>query len=165
MSTKKIKKKAEKLLTSYRKKKLRLVTAESCTGGMLASTLTDIPGASDVFERGFITYSDASKADLLGVPPTIIAKHGAVSAEVAEAMARGALDHGNADIAIAITGVAGPTGGTKKKPVGLVYLAVASRHYKDAVVEKRNFKGKRDAIRNSATDRSLTILKKLQAFF
>ncbi|MDE3016666.1 MAG: CinA family protein [Pseudomonadota bacterium] len=165
MSTKKMQKKAEKLLTSYRKKKLKLVTAESCTGGMLATTLTGVPGASDVFERGFVTYSDASKADLLGVPTTTIARHGSVSAEVAEAMARGALDHANADLAIAITGVAGPGGGTKKKPVGLVYLAVASRHYKDAVVEKRTFKGKRDAVRSRSVDRSLTILKKLQAFF
>lgn len=165
MSTKKIKKKAEKLLSTYRKKKLKLVTAESCTGGMLASTLTDIPGSSDVFERGFVTYSDQSKADLLGVPAATIAKHGAVSAEVAEAMARGALNHAKADLAIAITGIAGPTGGSKKKPVGLVYLAVASKHYKDAVVEKRNFKGKRDAVRKNSVDRSLTILKKLQAFF
>lgn len=165
MSTKKLKKKAEKLLSAYRRKKLKLVTAESCTGGMLAATLTDIPGASDVFDRGFITYSNQSKAELLGVPPGVIARHGAVSAEVAEAMARGALRRADADLAIAITGIAGPGGGTKKKPVGLVYLAVASNHYRDAVVEKCNFKGKRDAVRESSVNRSLTMLKKLQAFF
>jgi nicotinamide-nucleotide amidase len=158
-------KKAEKLLAGYRKKKIMLATAESCTGGLLAGLLTEIPGSSDVFERGFITYSNDSKHELLGVDNALIAKHGAVSGEVAEAMARGAIAKSKADVAIAITGIAGPGGGTKKKPVGLVYIAVASRHYPDAVVDKNNFKGKRAAVRARAVDRSLVLLKKLQPFF
>jgi len=165
MSTKKLAKKADKLLEAYRKKKVKLVTAESCTGGLLSTMLTDVPGSSDVFDRGFVTYSNQSKMDVLDVEPSLIAKHGAVSKEVAEAMARGAIAHSKADIAIAITGVAGPTGGTKKKPVGLVYIAAASRHYKDAVVVENHFKGNRASIRAKSADKSLTILKRLQAFF
>ena len=165
MSTKKLAKKADKLLDSYRKKKIKLVTAESCTGGMISSLLTDIPGSSDVFDRGFVTYSNQSKVEMLGVDSSLIAKHGAVSHEVAEAMARGALKHSKADLAIAVTGIAGPTGGTKKKPVGLVYIAAASRHYKDAVVVKNEFKGNRTSVRVKSTDKSLIILKRLQAFF
>ena len=165
MSTKKLDKKAEKLLEIYRKKKLKIVTAESCTGGIISAALTDVPGSSDVFERGFVTYSNQSKTDMLGVPKALIKKHGAVSKEVAEAMARGALSHSKADIAIAVTGIAGPTGGTKKKPVGLVYIATASRHYKDVVVVRNIFKGKRSAVRTKSADKSLAILKKLHAFF
>ncbi len=116
---------AEKLLADARAKKLKIVTAESCTGGLIAGLLTEIPGSSDVVERGFVTYSNEAKQDLLGVPAALIAQHGAVSAEVARAMAQGALKHARADLSIAVTGVAGPGGGTKNKPVGLVYLAAA----------------------------------------
>ena len=116
---------ADQILALCRKAGLRLVTAESCTGGLLAAALTDIPGSSDVFERGFVTYSNDAKTELLDVPPELIAKHGAVSREVAEAMARGALANSRADIAVAVTGVAGPGGGTSEKPVGLVHLAGA----------------------------------------
>jgi len=137
MLTKKINKKAEKVLAAYAKKKIKIVTAESCTGGMISSMLTDIPGASDVFDRGYVTYSNTAKTDMLGVDAGLIKKHGAVSGEVAEAMARGALARSKADLAIAVTGIAGPTGGSKKKPVGLVYIAAASRHYEDAVVDKK----------------------------
>ena len=165
MSTRKLTKKAEKLLSLYRKKKLKIVTAESCTGGLIASLLTEIPGSSDVFDRGFVTYSNGAKTDMLGVGDSLIKKHGAVSKEVAEAMARGALKNSKADVAIAITGIAGPSGGTKQKPVGLVYIATASRHYKDAVVLQNHFKGKRSAVRVKSVDKSLAVLKKLQAFF
>jgi nicotinamide-nucleotide amidase len=116
---------ADEILALCRKAGLRLATAESCTGGLIAAVLTDIPGSSDVFERGFVTYSNEAKSELLGVPADLIAKHGAVSREVAEAMARGALANSHADIAVAVTGVAGPGGGTSEKPVGLVHLAGA----------------------------------------
>ncbi|MEQ1714770.1 MAG: CinA family protein [Hyphomicrobium sp.] len=114
---------AEKLLATLRAKDLKLATAESCTGGLVAALLTEIPGSSDVFERGFVTYSNAAKTEMLGVPADLIASHGAVSAEVAAAMAFGAVAHSRADVAVAVTGVAGPGGGTDIKPVGLVYLA------------------------------------------
>jgi nicotinamide-nucleotide amidase len=116
---------AERLLADARAKGLKIVTAESCTGGLLAALLTEIPGSSDVVERGFVTYSNESKHELLGVPNDLIARHGAVSAEVARAMALGALKHARADLAVAVTGIAGPSGGTIDKPVGLVHLAAA----------------------------------------
>jgi nicotinamide-nucleotide amidase len=116
---------AEKLLADARGKNLKIVTAESCTGGLIAGLLTEIPGSSDVVERGFVTYSNESKQELLGVPAALIAQHGAVSDEVARAMVQGALRHSPAQMAIAVTGVAGPGGGTASKPVGLVYLAAA----------------------------------------
>jgi nicotinamide-nucleotide amidase len=165
MSVKKLPRKAEKLLGQYRRKKLKIVTAESCTGGMIAAVLTDIPGSSDVFERGFVTYSNDSKCELLGVNPALIKKHGAVSRDVAQAMALGAIKHSGADVAIAVTGVAGPGGGTSAKPVGLVYIAAATRHYSDTVVVENHFKGKRSAVRSKSTDKALTILSRLPAFF
>ena len=116
---------AEKLLADARAKGLKIATAESCTGGLIAGLLTEIPGSSDVVERGFVTYSNESKQELLGVPENLIAQHGAVSAEVAHAMALGALKRSNADLSVAVTGIAGPGGGTENKPVGLVYLAAA----------------------------------------
>ena len=114
---------AEKLLADARSRGLKIVTAESCTGGLIVGLLTEIPGSSDVVERGFVTYSNEAKHELLGLPNDLIARHGAVSAEVASAMALGALKHARADLAVAVTGIAGPDGGTKDKPVGLVYLA------------------------------------------
>ncbi len=118
---------AERLLAKLRAKRLRLVTAESCTGGLIAALLTEIPGSSDVVERGFVTYSNEAKSESIGVDPALIAEHGAVSAEVAKAMAMGALTRSRADVAVAVTGVAGPGGGTPAKPVGLVHLAAARR--------------------------------------
>lgn len=106
-------------------RRLRLVTAESCTGGLVSALLTDIPGSSTVFERGFVTYSNRAKQEVLGVPGDLIADMGAVSEPVARAMAEGALKAANAHIAVAITGVAGPGGGTALKPVGLVHIACA----------------------------------------
>ncbi len=104
---------------------LTIVTAESCTGGLIAGLLTEIPGSSDVFERGFVTYSNEAKEQLLGVPDEMLAAHGAVSHEVAYAMAVGALRHSQANFAVAVTGIAGPGGATATKPVGRVYIAVA----------------------------------------
>src|SRR6516225_8261649 len=115
------------LLDRYRKAGRRLATAESCTGGMVAARLTDIAGSSDVVERGFITYSNEAKMELLGVPKALIADHGAVSAHVARAMAEGALAHAPVDLAVSITGIAGPGGGSERKPVGLVYFGLARR--------------------------------------
>jgi nicotinamide-nucleotide amidase len=120
---------AETLLEKLRRAELTLATAESCTGGLIAGLLTEIPGSSDVVERGYVTYSNAAKCEALGVPATLIAEHGAVSPEVARAMAQGALKHARADIAVAVTGVAGPGGGSDDKPVGLVHLAVARRGF------------------------------------
>jgi nicotinamide-nucleotide amidase len=115
---------ARALLDQARAKSLRVVTAESCTGGLIAALLTEIPGSSDVVERGFVTYSDESKEELLGVSPALLKAHGAVSEQVARAMAEGALKHSRAQVAVAVTGIAGPGGGSGEKPVGLVYVAV-----------------------------------------
>jgi len=118
---------AEALLARLRAARLMVAAAESCTGGLLAGALTEVPGSSDVFERGFVTYSNAAKSEALGVAAALIEAHGAVSEEVAQAMAAGALRHSRADLAIAITGIAGPGGGSASKPVGLVHLALARR--------------------------------------
>jgi nicotinamide-nucleotide amidase len=118
---------AVEVLATCRARGELIATAESCTGGLLAATLTTIPGASDVFERGFVTYSNVSKSEMLGVPYWLIERHGAVSDDVARAMAGGALTHSPANLAIAITGIAGPDGGAPEKPVGLVYFAAGRR--------------------------------------
>jgi nicotinamide-nucleotide amidase len=118
---------AEALLDHLRKRGLKLAAAESCTGGLLTALLTEIAGSSDVVERGFVTYSNAAKHEMLGVPEAMLAKHGAVSEPVARAMADGALANSAADVAVAVTGIAGPGGGTATKPVGLVHFAAARR--------------------------------------
>ena len=118
---------AEDLVRALRIKGWKMATAESCTGGMVAAVVTDIAGSSDVFDRGFVTYSNAAKSDMLGVPAELIVHHGAVSEAVARAMAEGALSHSVADVAVAITGVAGPGGGSVEKPVGLVHFACATK--------------------------------------
>lgn len=116
--------KAEALLATLRARKLMIATAESCTGGLIAGVLTEIAGSSDAVERGFVTYSNEAKTEMIGVPAEMIAAHGAVSREVALAMVAGALVHSRADVAVAVTGVAGPGGGSAAKPVGLVHIAV-----------------------------------------
>jgi nicotinamide-nucleotide amidase len=118
---------AARLLDACRQAGLKIATAESCTGGLVAGLLTEIAGSSDVVERGFVTYSNEAKIEALGVPADLIAAHGAVSEAVARAMAEGALRHARADIALSVTGVAGPGGGSAAKPVGLVHLACARR--------------------------------------
>ena len=118
-----LKKSISDLLDELRSQGLMLSAAESCTGGLISACLTDIPGSSDVLERGFVTYSNAAKTEMLGVPPDIIETYGAVSEEVAIAMASGALAHSKAGISIAVTGIAGPGGGSDDKPVGLVHIA------------------------------------------
>jgi len=118
---------ATALLTACRSRGLMLATAESCTGGLIIGALTDIPGSSAVVDRGFVTYSNAAKTQMLGVDPGILSRHGAVSEEVARAMADGALARSDADLAVAVTGIAGPGGGTAQKPEGLVCFALAQR--------------------------------------
>jgi nicotinamide-nucleotide amidase len=148
---------AEAVLAACRSKGMKLATAESCTGGMVAAALTDIAGSSDVVERGFVTYSNEAKAELLGVPPTLVAAHGAVSAEVAAAMAEGALARAPVDLSVAITGIAGPSGGTATKPVGLVWFACGRRGGK-IVTEEYVFSGDRAGVRLAATQRALEML-------
>lgn len=121
-----------------RQKRLKIVTAESCTGGLLAGLLTDVAGSSDVFERGFVTYSNRAKEEMLGVPGDVIADYGAVSEPVARMMAEGALDASRANIALSITGIAGPGGGTPMKPVGTVHFACA-RENRAVLHEMRQF--------------------------
>jgi len=116
---------ARRLLDAFRARGLKLATAESCTGGLIAGLLTEIPGSSDVVERGFVTYSNEAKMECLGVPEALLDAHGAVSEAVARAMAEGAVRHARADMAVSVTGVAGPGGGSEAKPVGLVHLAAA----------------------------------------
>jgi nicotinamide-nucleotide amidase len=118
---------ATALLDLCKTRKLMVATAESCTGGLVAGALTDIAGSSAVVDRGFVTYTNEAKHQMLGVPTATIERHGAVSRETAEAMVRGALGHANADLAVSITGIAGPGGGSADKPVGLVHFAAASR--------------------------------------
>ena len=116
---------ATALIAGYGARGRRVATAESCTGGLVAALLTEVPGSSTVVERGFVTYSNEAKAEAIGVPFTLIAQHGAVSEQVARAMATGALAASRADVAVAITGIAGPGGGSAAKPVGLVHFALA----------------------------------------
>jgi len=129
---------AERVLRRAREQSVHLVTAESCTGGLIAALLTEIPGASEVLERGFVVYSNAAKSDLLGVPAACIADDGAVSTAVARAMAEGAIRNSDADLAVAVTGVAGPGEGTPEKPVGLVHIA-AARKGRDTLHERHLF--------------------------
>ncbi|MBA5776576.1 CinA family protein [Stappia sp. F7233] len=134
---------------------LMIATAESCTGGLVSTLLTEIPGSSAVVERGFVTYSNEAKTEMLGVPAELIAEHGAVSREVALAMAEGALRHSRADIAAAVTGIAGPGGGSPQKPVGLVHFAFAMKDRETVHVEKRFPDVGRSTIRLAALRQSL----------
>lgn len=145
------------LLDLCKRHGLMVATAESCTGGLVAAALTAIPGSSAVVERGFVTYSNHAKADMLGVPMALIDAHGAVSEAVARAMAEGALAHSRAALSVAITGIAGPDGGTAEKPVGLVHFAAARRG--GATIARHHvFAGDRDAVRAEATRTALAML-------
>lgn len=135
-------------------RKALLAVAESCTGGLLAKRITDVPGSSAWFDRGLVTYSNGAKQDLLGVPPEVLARSGAVSRECAEAMARGLLVMTPADWAVAVTGIAGPGGGSPEKPVGLVWMAWARRGGA-AETEYRQFSGSREEVRAGAADAAL----------
>jgi nicotinamide-nucleotide amidase len=151
--------KTQILVSLLRERKLLVAAAESCTGGLVAAAITAIPGASDVFDRGFVTYSNAAKQEMLGVPAETIAEHGAVSEETVRAMALGALEHSCADIVVAVTGIAGPSGGTAEKPVGLVHFACARRGGETVHSEVR-FVGPlpREAIRDLSAKHALEML-------
>jgi nicotinamide-nucleotide amidase len=148
---------AKDVLTAARAQKKRIVTAESCTGGLLGGCLTSNAGSSDVVDCGFITYSNESKSRLLGVPRDAITEFGAVSDIVASAMAEGALAQTDAHMAVSITGIAGPGGGSKEKPVGLVYMALA-RTGTDALVKRYVFAGTRSDVRRAAVGAALELL-------
>jgi nicotinamide-nucleotide amidase len=140
---------------------LKVATAESCTGGLVAGALTDIAGSSDVLDRGFVTYSNEAKQQMLGVPADTLKVHGAVSRQTAEAMARGALGKANADLVVAITGIAGPGGGGADKPVGLVHFAAASRSGKLTHKNMRSGDVGRVAVRHKSVLQALAMLKEM----
>lgn len=141
---------------------LMMATAESCTGGLIASACTEVSGSSEWFERGFVTYSNAAKHELLGVPAALIEQHGAVSEPVAHAMAAGAVAHSPAQLAVAVTGVAGPTGGSPEKPVGTVWFGWATPT--GVVTEHQRFDGDRSAVRQATVRHALAgLLQRLPA--
>lgn len=150
---------AAALLALCRDRRLKLATAESCTGGLVAGLLTEIPGSSAVVERGFVVYSNLAKQEMLGVPEETLARWGAVSAATARAMAQGALAHSAADLAVAITGVAGPDGGAADKPVGLVHFASARRGGEPNGLERRFGPLSRGAIRLASVEVALAMLE------
>ena len=151
---------AEVVLDACRAAGLRLAVAESCTGGLLAGCLTAVAGSSDVVERGFVTYTNEAKHDMLGVDAALIKTAGAVSEDVVRAMAAGALAHSNAQIAVAVTGIAGPGGGTADKPVGLVHIA-AVREDGEILHGRHQFEGDRDAVRAQSVTAALEMVSKL----
>lgn len=148
--------KAGHILDECRKKGLMLATAESCTGGLIGALFTDIPGSSDVFERGFTTYSYRSKTELLGVSTETLEQYGAVSDQVVGIMARNALERSQVDIAVAVSGIAGPGGAVPGKPVGTVYIGVATKE--QLVVERHQFEGDRRQVRMQTVEKALEML-------
>ena len=151
---------ARKIIEAYAAQDKRIVSAESCTGGLIGAALTEISGSSAVVERGFITYSNDAKIEVLGIMPETLEEFGAVSGEVAEAMAQGALEFSRADAAVSTTGIAGPTGGTSNKPVGLVYIGIATRDGVNFHV-KNEFKGDREAVRAQTLREAFKLLLSL----
>lgn len=145
------------VLNACRRAGVKLATAESCTGGLVAASLTAIPGSSDVVERGFVTYSNEAKEEMLGVSPALLRVFGAVSEPVAKEMAEGALKRSHADVAVSITGIAGPKSDTTDKPVGLVHFGLARRG-RATLAAHRIFPGDRAAVRRQAVDQALTMV-------
>ena len=148
----------EQIVALMREKNLTLAAAESCTGGMLSSRMIDVAGVSDVYKAGFVTYANEAKQKLIGVKEETLMKYGAVSEQTAREMVAGALRAAEADMAVAITGIAGPGGGTKEKPVGLVYIACGSAD--DIIVERCLFSGNRKEIRQASVEHALGMLYK-----
>jgi len=149
---------ARDIIEKAKRAGLKIATAESCTGGMVSAALTDIAGSSAVLDRGFVTYSNEAKAEMLGVDPALILQHGAVSESVARAMAEGALKSSNADLSVAITGIAGPGGGSDTKPVGLVHFASARKGQATRHIEKRFGDLGRIHVREAATLQALRMI-------
>jgi nicotinamide-nucleotide amidase len=154
---------AARLLQTARVAGLKITTAESCTGGLVAALLTAVPGSSDVVERAFVTYSNEAKAEMLGVPEELIQAKGAVSEEVARAMAAGAVGHSRADVAVSITGVAGPGGGSEAKPVGLVHFGCSLKAGATVHQEMRFGPLTRDEIRMKSVEVALALLSRAVA--
>ncbi|MGI9403379.1 MAG: CinA family protein [Hyphomicrobium sp.] len=154
---------AEALLSELQRRSLMLATAESCTGGLICGLLTEVPGASAVLERGVVTYSNAAKTELLGIDTGLITRRGAVSEEVARAMAEGALAHAPVDVAVSVTGIAGPDGGSVEKPVGLVYVAVARAGSATLCHEYRFGNLNRRAIRLAGVREALAMVRAVLA--
>jgi nicotinamide-nucleotide amidase len=150
---------AAEVIRTYAERGWTIATAESCTGGLVAGLLTEIPGSSAVVERGFVTYSNEAKSESIGVPPALIAAHGAVSEPVARAMAEGALAHSRARVAVAITGIAGPGGGTETKPVGLVHFGLAAAGVPTRHLECRYGDLGREQVRRQAVGEALSLLE------
>ncbi len=150
---------AEALVRAYAAADLKIATAESCTGGLIAGLLTAVPGSSAVVERGFVTYSNEAKAEAIGVPMALIAEHGAVSESVARAMAEGALAASRADVAVSVTGIAGPGGGSDAKPVGLVHFGLAAKGAPTRHVERRFGDAGRAEVRRLSVDEALALLE------
>jgi nicotinamide-nucleotide amidase len=148
---------AARALAAAQAANLRIVTAETCTAGLVSACLTSVAGASKTFERGFALYHDSAKATGLGVPEAVSRAHGAVSAEVTLGLAEGALVHSTAGVSVAVTGYAGPGGGSEKNPVGTVYVASA-RKGRPTLVERHQFAGDRDAVRLAAVGAALALL-------
>lgn len=156
-----IERQAEDLLAFYRRYRLTLATVESCTGGMVAAALTGIPGASDVVDRGYVTYSNRAKHEMVGVPKELLERFGAVSEQAARAMAIGALSRCPANVTVAITGIAGPGGGSEEKPVGLVHFAAAREGRETLHVERRFGEIGRAAIRSESVLQALELLRQM----
>src|SRR5712691_10535165 len=157
MCAKELLERAAQALDLAKAKDIRIATAETCTAGLVSSCLTSVPGASKIFERGYVLYHDSAKATGLGVPEAVSRQHGAVSAEVTQGLAEGALSHSTAGAAVAVTGYAGPGGGNERNPVGTIYVA-AARKGRDSVGERHQFSGDRDAVRLQAVGAALDIL-------
>ncbi|SCA55070.1 CinA domain-containing protein [Candidatus Terasakiella magnetica] len=149
---------AKETLVACRRTGLMVSTAESCTGGMISAALTSVAGSSDVVECGFVTYSNTAKQAMLNIPAKKLEKHGAVSKSVAKAMAEGGREASRTDICVAVTGIAGPTGGSDEKPVGLVYIACAKKDG-ETIVEKHKFEGEREQIRHQTAERALKLIQ------
>ncbi len=150
---------AANVLKLYKECGLTIATAESCTGGLLAAALTATSGSSAVLDRGFVSYSNAAKTQSLGVPHSLLNAHGAVSEQVARAMAEGALHNSNADVAVSITGIAGPGGASDGKPVGLVHFGIAREHMRTLTIERRFGAIGRDGIREESVIVALDLLR------
>jgi nicotinamide-nucleotide amidase len=161
MNDRTLRAKATQVLKVFRARGLKIATAESCTGGLVAGALTEIAGSSDVVDRGFVTYSNAAKEAMLGVPAATLKRYGAVSAETAVAMAAGALKNSEADVTVAITGIAGPGGGSAQKPVGLVHFAAASRDGRRLAVRRHFGKIGRRRVRERSVAQALALLQAL----
>ncbi|MBI1272707.1 MAG: nicotinamide-nucleotide amidohydrolase family protein [Alphaproteobacteria bacterium] len=151
---------ATDLLDKCQQRGARLAVAESCTGGLISGLLTEVPGSSKVLDRGFVTYANDAKIAMLGIPGLLIENHGAVSSEVAGAMAKGALERSKANYSVAVTGIAGPDGATQGKQVGLVYVAAAQQQG-PIKIEKYQFKGNRDAVRLASVEAALRLLQQV----